>query len=60
MLLDRPVEKESLINYKTALQKGKLNKFEIILQIIKSSEFKKNKSSRKVIVWRKILNKIFH
>lgn len=52
-ILSRPVDEERRTYYLTALKTGKLNKFEIILEIMKSSEVRKNKSFQKGIIGKK-------
>jgi hypothetical protein len=59
-ILNRPVDEDRRTYYLTALKTGKLIRFEIILEMMKSSEVRKNKSFQKGIVGRKISNKIFH
>ena len=53
-ILNRPVDEEGRTYYLTALKTGKLNKFEIILEIMKSSYVRKNKSFQKGIIGRKL------
>ena len=59
ILLKRTVDSDGLSYYSKELETGKLNKLEIILDILNSPEGKENNPNISGLSWRKALNSIF-